>query len=174
MKTHDKLILKPFIYLTANSQYEFTLRACCEPSVSPLWALCELTVSYSWDQPMSSPYSGSSELTVISLLTSLWDIQWAHCEYGYSSHLHWGNNHLIITMWLSRFNCGKHGVSSEQAAFLPQSSEQSFSKPKTRKKFVQIKKVLNILYAQWYVSVRIFAQLQENEKQDTEKKGELS
>ena len=50
----------------------------CELAVSPRW-VCnshrDLDVSYSWDQLMSSPYSGNSELPVISLLTSRWDIQ---------------------------------------------------------------------------------------------------
>ena len=47
MKTHGKLILKPLICLTANSQDELTLWACCEPSVSlqlTPWACCELFV----------------------------------------------------------------------------------------------------------------------------------
>ena len=41
--THGKLILKPLIYPTVNSQHELTLWPCCEPSVSlqlTQWALC--------------------------------------------------------------------------------------------------------------------------------------
>ena len=75
MKTHGKLILKPLIYLSTNTQDELTLL----PIALSLPWVCnsrsELAVSYLWDQPTSSMCIGSSELTVISLLTSLWDIQ---------------------------------------------------------------------------------------------------
>ena len=48
-------------------------------AVTFLWVLHELhliqAVTYLWDQPFSSPSSGSSELTMISLLKSQWEIQ---------------------------------------------------------------------------------------------------
>ena len=47
-------------------------------ATSPPWVSIshrELAVTCSWDQPISSPCSGCSELTVISLWTSQWDIQ---------------------------------------------------------------------------------------------------
>ena len=55
-------------------------------AVNPLWVCIshfEVAVTFSWDQPISSPCSGSCDLTVISLLTSWWDIQvsplWVWC-----------------------------------------------------------------------------------------------
>ena len=87
---HCKLTLR----LTASSFWGHSfssrrthkLTSHCELAVRPP-RVCnshrELAVSYSWDQSMSSTCSGSSDLTVILLLTSWWDIQvspvWVWC-----------------------------------------------------------------------------------------------
>ena len=58
IETRVKLLLRTLSYISVNSQVE----PHCELSVS--LQLTELAVSYSKDHPMSSPCSGSSELTV--------------------------------------------------------------------------------------------------------------
>ena len=71
-----------------------------------MWACIsqrELAVTCSWGQPISSPCCGSSELTVISLSTSSWDIQVSPLWAGVSSHLHRVFSlsvHYHIAMWI--------------------------------------------------------------------------
>ena len=63
---------------SSTSQLTHELISHCDLAVSLPWVCIshrELAVTCSWDQPISSPCSGSIELTVISLLTSQWDIQ---------------------------------------------------------------------------------------------------
>ena len=80
--THCKLIWKltasSFWSHSTTSQLTHETISPCDLAVSPPWVgiwHCDLAVTCSWDQPISSPCSGSSELTVILLLTSGWDIQ---------------------------------------------------------------------------------------------------
>ena len=80
--THCKLTWKltasSFWSHLSTSQLINQMMSNCDLDVGPLW-ICishrELAVSYLWDQPMSSPCSGSSELSMISLLTSQWATQ---------------------------------------------------------------------------------------------------
>ena len=78
-----------------TSQWTHKMSSHWELAVSPP-QVCnwhhELAVSYSWDQPISSPCSGISELTAISLLTSRWDIHLSPLgvlRWLTASHLHW-------------------------------------------------------------------------------------
>ena len=83
--THCKLTWKltatSFWSHSSTTQLTHETISHCDLAVNPPW-VCnshhELAVSYSWDLPICSPCSGSSELTVISLLISRWDI---HCNY---------------------------------------------------------------------------------------------
>ena len=97
--THRKLTRKltasSFWSHSSTSQRTHKMGSNCELAVSPPW-VCnwhhELAVSYSWDQPISSPCSGISELTAISLLTSRWDIHLSPLgvlRWLTASHLHW-------------------------------------------------------------------------------------
>ena len=70
MKTHAS----SFWSHSSTSQRTHKMSSHCELAVSPPW-VCnshhELAVSYSWDQSMSSPCSGSSSLTHCDLTANL-------------------------------------------------------------------------------------------------------
>ena len=73
-----KLTASSFWSHSSTSQWIYKMSSHCDLTVSPLWVCnshCEIAVSCLWDQLMSSTCSGSSELIVILLLTSRWDIQ---------------------------------------------------------------------------------------------------
>ena len=83
--THDNVIMRPLIWLTANSRDELTLLACFEPSVSlefTLWACCEIT-----------GWAHHAMVEVSSQCSHCERFRWAYFEYGFSSHLHWDGIH---------------------------------------------------------------------------------
>ena len=79
-----KLMASSFWGHSSSSQQTHKVSSHCEIAVSPLGVCnshCEHAVSYSWDHPMSSPCSGSSELTVrvaSSLKANCKHTVWAH------------------------------------------------------------------------------------------------
>ena len=92
IKTNGKLIWGH----SSNSQQTHKMSSHCELAVSIPWVCnshCEPAVSYLWDHPMSSPWSGSSELTVwvanswnAHIMFTVWVILWVHCELTQCPH----------------------------------------------------------------------------------------
>ena len=126
--THFQLTLKlmerSFWGHLVSSQWTHKMSPHCELAVSPPW-VCnshhELAVSYLWDHPMSSPCSGSSELTVrvansreayckltvwAHLVSSLWanrvSSKWAYSEFKCELPMSWLWAKWVSSKWAHR------------------------------------------------------------------------
>ena len=85
-----------------SSQWTHKVSSHCVLTLSFPW-VCnshhELALSYSWDQPISPPCSGSSELTEISLLTSLWRYSGEPIVSMVLAHTFIGSTNLALDPW---------------------------------------------------------------------------